>query len=59
MKGWNLFQLMHRLTRNQTDPQITLKGESLCYAQDLGAPDKLMLCASYAAQTDLSGFFQG
>lgn len=59
MKGWNLFQLMHRLTRNQSDPQITLKGENLCYGQDLGAPDKLMLCASYAAQTDLSGFFQG
>ena len=59
MKGWNLFQLMHRLTRNQSDPQITLKGENYCYGQNLSAPDKLMLCASYAAQTDLSGFFQG
>lgn len=58
MKGWNLFKLMHRLTRNADDGVMTLKGENLCQPSGLGKSDQLMLCASYAAQTDLTEFFQ-
>ncbi|MBY6186591.1 SslE/AcfD family lipoprotein zinc metalloprotease [Marinobacter hydrocarbonoclasticus] len=57
LRGWNLFKLMHRLSRNADDGQFVLPGENLCYGQDLGQSDQLMLCASYAAQTDLSDFF--
>lgn len=57
VRGWNLFKLMHRLSRNADDEAIQLVGENLCYDQDLGASDRLMLCASYATQTDLSDFF--
>ncbi|ENM5739949.1 SslE/AcfD family lipoprotein zinc metalloprotease [Vibrio mimicus] len=57
IKGWNLFKLMHRLTRNADDGVINLKGENLCQATGLGKSDQLMLCASYAAQTDLTEFF--
>ncbi|MBY5979170.1 SslE/AcfD family lipoprotein zinc metalloprotease [Ferrimonas balearica] len=57
LAGWNLFKLMHRLSRNAVDPAMLLPGENLCYGQDLGQSDQLMLCASYAAQTDLSAFF--
>lgn len=58
VKGWNLFKLMHRLSRNADDGEFALQGDNLCYGQNLGQSDKLMLCASYAAQTDLSQFFQ-
>ncbi len=58
VKGWNLFKLMHRLTRNADDGVMTLKGENLCQPSGLGKSDQLMLCASYAAQTDLTEFFQ-
>ncbi|MGL6122663.1 MAG: M60 family metallopeptidase, partial [Shewanella sp.] len=57
MKGWNLFKLMHRLSRNKSEGDLNLPGENLCYGQDLAKSDQLMVCASYAAQTDLSGFF--
>lgn len=57
MKGWNLFKLMHRLSRNKAEGDLNLSGENLCYDQDLAKSDQLMVCASYAAQTDLSGFF--
>lgn len=58
VKGWNLFKLMHRLTRNQADPDIKLPGDNMCYQQGLAQPDALMLCASYATQTDLTTFFR-
>ncbi|QIL86439.1 SslE/AcfD family lipoprotein zinc metalloprotease [Vibrio sp. HDW18] len=58
VKGWNLFKLMHRLTRNAQDDAISLKGDNLCQLSGLGKSDQLMLCASYATQTDLSEFFQ-
>lgn len=56
--GWNLFKLMHRLTRNETEGLSELKGENMCQTSGFGKSDMLMLCASYAAQTDLSAFFQ-
>ncbi|MCL1039860.1 SslE/AcfD family lipoprotein zinc metalloprotease [Shewanella submarina] len=58
VQGWNLFKLMHRLSRNADDGEFELIGDNMCYGQNLGQSDKLMLCASYAAQTDLSQFFQ-
>ncbi|MDD9176369.1 SslE/AcfD family lipoprotein zinc metalloprotease [Aliivibrio sp. S2TY2] len=57
MKGWNLFKLMHRLTRNESELDLNLKGTNYCYNQNLEKSDALMLCASYAAQTDLTEFF--
>lgn len=57
MKGWNLFKLMHRLTRNESEVGLKLKGLNSCYGQSLDKSDALMLCASYAAQTDLTAFF--
>ncbi|MGL5407194.1 MAG: hypothetical protein ACRDAP_00400, partial [Shewanella sp.] len=44
VKGWNLFKLMHRLTRNEQDDAINLKGENLCQSTGLGKSDQLMLC---------------
>lgn len=58
MNGFNLFKLMHRLTRNKSENGIKLKGDNKCYNTGLGKSDSLMLCASYAAQTDLTEFFQ-
>ncbi|SKA71241.1 SslE/AcfD family lipoprotein zinc metalloprotease [Enterovibrio nigricans] len=58
MNGFNLFKLMHRLSRNANDPAITHYGQNQCYRSGLGASDALMLCASYAAQTDLTAFFE-
>ncbi len=58
VKGWNLFKMMHRLSRNDNDGQFILKGDNQCRATGLGKSDMLMLCASYASQTDLSEFFQ-
>jgi accessory colonization factor AcfD len=57
MKGWNLFKLMHRLTRNESELDLKLNGINYCYGQNLEKSDALMLCASYAAQTDLTAFF--
>ncbi|QDF65360.1 DUF4092 domain-containing protein [Shewanella sp. SNU WT4] len=60
MKGWNLFTFMHRLTRNANDGEVNLPGENLCNKADNGLTkgDRLMLCASYASQIDLSEFFK-
>ncbi|MGI2259696.1 SslE/AcfD family lipoprotein zinc metalloprotease [Shewanella sp. GXUN23E] len=62
VKGWNLFKLMHRLSRNADDGEFILPGNNLCHGlsadKSLGKSDQLMLCASYAAQTDLSDFFR-
>ena len=57
MKGWNMFKLMHRLTRNKTDSDIRIKGTNQCYGQNLNANDSLMLCTSYVAQKDFTDFF--
>ena len=59
IKGWNLFKLMHRLSRNADDGQFALKGDNLCQKQaGINKSDQLLLCASYATQTDLSDFFK-
>lgn len=59
LQGWNLFKLMHRLSRNADDNQFMLNGDNMCYQQhDISKSDQLLLCASYAAQTDLSDFFR-
>ena len=58
MKGWNLFKLMHRLTRGGLEDNMQLPTPNACQStQGLSKGDQLMVCASYAAQTDLSGFF--
>ena len=57
MKGWNLFKFMHRMTRNENDPAIQLKGANKCYGQNLNVNDRFMLCTSYAAQKDFTDFF--
>nr|WP_283597496.1 SslE/AcfD family lipoprotein zinc metalloprotease [Photobacterium phosphoreum] len=59
MKGWNLFKLMHRLTRGGLEDNMQLPTPNACQStQGLSKGDQLMVCASYAAQTDLSGFFR-
>ncbi|OEE88312.1 Accessory colonization factor AcfD [Enterovibrio norvegicus FF-162] len=58
MNGFNLYKLMHRLTRNQSENGMRLVGENQCYQSNLGKSDALLLCASYAAQTDLTAFFE-
>ncbi|MCP4954356.1 MAG: SslE/AcfD family lipoprotein zinc metalloprotease [Photobacterium aquimaris] len=58
MKGWNLFKLMHRLTRGDLEDNMQLPSPNACQSTSgLSKGDQLMVCASYAAQTDLSGFF--
>ncbi|WP_058119374.1 SslE/AcfD family lipoprotein zinc metalloprotease [Photobacterium kishitanii] len=58
MKGWNLFKLMHRLKRGGLEENMQLPTPNACQStQGLSKGDQLMVCASYAAQTDLSGFF--
>ncbi|MDD1793381.1 SslE/AcfD family lipoprotein zinc metalloprotease [Enterovibrio sp. ZSDZ42] len=57
MNGFNLYKLMHRLTRNQSENGMRLVGQNQCYQSNLGKSDALLLCASYAAQTDLTAFF--
>lgn len=54
MIGWNLFKLMHRLTRIEN---INLPGKNMCFDQKLNKSVQLLVCASYASQTDLSDFF--
>ncbi|MCD9469587.1 Accessory colonization factor AcfD [Photobacterium phosphoreum] len=59
MKGWNLFKLMHRLKRGGLEENMQLPTPNACQStQGLSKGDQLMVCASYAAQTDLSGFFR-
>jgi accessory colonization factor AcfD len=57
MKGWNLFKIMHRMTRNENDPAIQVKVANKCYGQNLNVNDRFMLCTSYAAQKDFTDFF--
>ncbi|MEH0688114.1 SslE/AcfD family lipoprotein zinc metalloprotease [Vibrio cholerae] len=59
LKGWNLFKLMHRLSRAKVDNTLTMpEGDNYCYQQPGSKADQLMVCASYVAQTDLSDFFE-
>lgn len=39
MNGFNFFKLMHRLTRNQSEEGLNLKGENMCYGQGLSKND--------------------
>ncbi|MCF2307125.1 DUF4092 domain-containing protein [Photobacterium carnosum] len=58
MKGWNLFKLMHRLTRGGLEDNMQLPIPNACQSTPgLSKGDQLMVCASYAVQADLSGFF--
>ncbi|WP_318478421.1 SslE/AcfD family lipoprotein zinc metalloprotease [Photobacterium leiognathi] len=58
LKGWDLIKLMHRLTRNSEEDNTLLPTNNVCRDQSgLSKGDQLMLCASYAAQKDLSDFF--
>ncbi|WP_419243535.1 SslE/AcfD family lipoprotein zinc metalloprotease [Photobacterium leiognathi subsp. mandapamensis] len=58
LKGWDLIKLMHRLTRNNKEDNTLLPTNNVCRDQSgLSKGDQLMLCASYAAQKDLSDFF--
>lgn len=63
MKGWNMFQLMHRLARGGDDlikyPAHNRSGvTNYCQYDDGNAADTLMLCASWVAQKDFSEFFK-
>ncbi|EFD5002348.1 DUF4092 domain-containing protein [Escherichia coli] len=58
MKGWNLFQLMHRKARGDDVGDNTFGGKNYCAESNGNAADTLMLCASWVAQTDLSEFFK-
>lgn len=58
MKGWNLFQLMHRKARGDDVGDKTFGGKNYCAESNGNAADTLMLCASWVAQTDLSAFFK-
>ncbi len=58
MKGWNLFQLMHRKARGDDVGNKTFGGKNYCAESNGNAADTLMLCASWVAQTDLSEFFK-
>ncbi|HAX6997086.1 TPA: lipoprotein metalloprotease SslE [Escherichia coli] len=58
MKGWNLFQLMHRKARGDDVGNSTFGGKNYCAESNGNAADTLMLCASWVAQTDLSEFFK-
>ncbi|HHU8034840.1 TPA: SslE/AcfD family lipoprotein zinc metalloprotease, partial [Escherichia coli] len=58
MKGWNLFQLMHRKARGDDVGKTKFGERNYCAESNGNAADKLMLCASWVAQTDLSEFFK-
>ncbi|MGL5990500.1 MAG: SslE/AcfD family lipoprotein zinc metalloprotease [Plesiomonas sp.] len=58
MKGWNLYQLMHRKARGDTVGDEKFGGINYCQMNEGTQADKLMLCASYLTQTDLSSFFK-
>ncbi len=53
MKGWNLFQLMHRKARGDDVGDKTFGGKNYCAESNGNAADTLMLCASWVARTDL------
>ncbi|EOX8193669.1 SslE/AcfD family lipoprotein zinc metalloprotease [Escherichia coli] len=58
MKGWNLFQLMHRKARGDEVSNDKFGGKNYCAESNGNAADTLMLCASWVAQADLSEFFR-
>ena len=58
MKGWNLFQLMHRKARGDEVSNDKFGGRNYCAESNGNTADTLMLCASWVAQTDLSEFFK-
>ncbi|KAF0950622.1 lipoprotein metalloprotease SslE [Escherichia albertii] len=58
MKGWNLFQLMHRKARGDDVGNDKFGGKNYCAESNGNAADTLMLCASWVAQADLSEFFK-
>ncbi|EFB3703535.1 DUF4092 domain-containing protein [Escherichia coli] len=58
MKGWNLFQLMHRKARGDEVGKTKFGERNYCAESNGNAADTLMLCASWVAQTDLSEFFK-
>ena len=58
MKGWNLFQLMHRKARGDDVGNDKFGNRNYCAESNGNAADTLMLCASWVAQTDLSAFFK-
>ncbi len=58
MKGWNLFQLMHRKARGDEVGNNKFGSKNYCAESNGNAADTLMLCASWVAQTDLSEFFK-
>ncbi|MCH1384650.1 hypothetical protein MHV65_32280, partial [Pseudomonas aeruginosa E2] len=51
MKGWNLFQLMHRKARGDEVSNDKFGGKNYCAESNGNAADTLMLCASWVAQT--------
>ena len=55
-EGWNLFKLMHRKARGDTQGDLN---KNHCSAEETGlaSPDLMMVCASYVSGFDLSGFF--
>ncbi|BCN24301.1 SslE/AcfD family lipoprotein zinc metalloprotease [Vibrio alfacsensis] len=55
-QGWNLFKLMHRKARGDTQGDT---GINYCDSRDVGLNegDQMMLCASYLTGYDLSEFF--
>ncbi|ENK6893090.1 lipoprotein metalloprotease SslE [Escherichia albertii] len=58
MKGWNLFQLMHRKARGDEVGKTKFGERNYCAESNGNAADTLMLCASWVAQADLSEFFK-
>ncbi len=50
MKGWNLFQLMHRKARGDEVGKTKFGERNYCAESNGNAADKLMLCASWVAQ---------
>jgi accessory colonization factor AcfD len=58
LKGWDFIKLIHRLTRNDAEDNLLLPAKNMCQSQSgLSKGDQLMVCASFAAQKDLSAFF--
>lgn len=60
-EGWNMFKLMHRKTRGDTqgDQLDGRKGKNYCSAKETGlsGADLMMSCSSYVSGYDLSDFF--
>ncbi|WP_251297352.1 hypothetical protein [Escherichia coli] len=57
MKGWNLFQLMHRKARGDEVSNDKFGGKNYGAESNGNAADTLMLCL-LGRQTDLSEFFK-